>query len=686
MKHFHTSHSISGSMREGFASILTVLSIGAFLMIILVSMYKTTVESQLTVKNNSLRGDYQQREEAFLRAMVANTPNVAIKCMKDNSLSDPTLTGWQYIIENSIIHSNAQTAVNENNVMLTDLNLIAANTRKGNVGDTGIDTTTGLQKTLTWNTVVTPNLGAGSVSPGVQFAGSVDYPAPLTATQDAIRDIDRNFPLITHKKSYATHADQWVGASVVAYPQYNLVPTPSSHFNYNNSDTLIAKHNWWSFNLNLAAEDAGTTNLTNQSKQYILSIYEVPSQLALSANSAATFGAHSDGLAWGADISIGGAVFAEELSTTGDFAIDSVTSRRGVTLSGGTTFNNSTITGDESTSAGSNPMASDLREYAQSAQTTFPISASSDGGRVAFIPINRDISFYDRFAGQADMTAANAVTVDSINAVSPTSWNYYSNGAHQCAINVDITGVSAAANQTPTSLQIRYLVGGVKVTLNPSTLDGTWPSPTSSEGLLFPFHTSLAGGSPRINVYMDRLEPYLQNLGADPPTINNSLSINADYTDSVNTDIQNPSTDYDTANSIILKNAQDLSSYTNGFSLVSNMRLIFDGAFNTTALDEADLPTGYEPPTGDAFHPPVSIFSPEKRYGNRLGAVPVEVNGQIGSIGLNGAGTVNLLDLKSGTGGIVDINNISADLTSITHPGALPPINMMNWMVVVREK
>ena len=69
----------------GFASLLTVISVGVGLLIVLISMYENTVESQAVQSRNMLNSDYKQREEAFLRALVTIIPNKAMLCMQDDS-------------------------------------------------------------------------------------------------------------------------------------------------------------------------------------------------------------------------------------------------------------------------------------------------------------------------------------------------------------------------------------------------------------------------------------------------------------------------------------------------------------------------------------------------------------------------------------------------------------------------
>jgi hypothetical protein len=44
------------------------------------------------------------------------------------------------------------------------------------------------------------------------------------------------------------------------------------------------------------------------------------------------------------------------------------------------------------------------------------------------------------------------------------------------------------------------------------------------------------------------------------------------------------------------------------------------------------------------------------------------------------------LDAKFGNGGVLPPNKIHANLRPITHPADLPPISMMNWLVLLEER
>ena len=118
------------------------------------------------------------------------------------------------------------------------------------------------------------------------------------------------------------------------------------------------------------------------------------------------------------------------------------------------------------------------------------------------------------------------------------------------------------------------------------------------------------------------------------------------------------------------------------------MRLIIDSEVNTTPFT-GTLPVGV-PNTGDYFIP-LSLFAPEKVFGSASGRKSVEINGQLGSLSTDNTSASRIADLVTGTGvnadgsaAIIANSGLNINLNAITHPGNLPPINMMNWLVVVR--
>jgi hypothetical protein len=172
-------------------------------------------------------------------------------------------------------------------------------------------------------------------------------------------------------------------------------------------------------------------------------------------------------------------------------------------------------------------------------------------------------------------------------------------------------------------------------------------------------------------------------LGADALSVNNSLVVNVDYPSNVL--LRKPSipcTDLDYG--VILQECDDLTSFTRGFSLVTNLRLYIGDDFNITA---ATPPSGYTPPSGTSYYPPCSLFAPEKRYGVNSDPFAVQLSGQVGSLAAEtDANPTRPLDSTAVSGGAVAPDRITVNLKPIKHPAELPPITMMNWLIVLEER
>lgn len=65
----------------------------------------------------------------------------------------------------------------------------------------------------------------------------------------------------------------------------------------------------------------------------------------------------------------------------------------------------------------------------------------------------------------------------------------------------------------------------------------------------------------------------------------------------------------------------------------------------------------------------------------------VVLSGQIGSLASETVGTaVRPLDSKNMSGNAMNAANISVNLRPISHPADLPPITMMNWLILLEER
>lgn len=713
----------SSKRQAGYVSFLMVLSTGAILTLLTIYAYRSAMASHAVTSQVQLRVDYSEKNEAILRAIVAITPNRAIRAMQSGSSANATVSDplrWQNIFTESLVLANAGTSISSN----LKNSLSIANLNSANSGDSTLSSPSKIFAAIPSDT--------GYVSAGINRSLGTGYPAPLSSNDSTTNTRDTTYPIISSQKIYNSLAQADVGLSVSSYPNFNLVRYPQINFGYAKpGDYFVAKRNWWAFSVDVAGNDSDKTYLARNKRNFVLSIYEIPSQLAISASSFMSLGQYASGSAW-QNVTIDGGVFAGKAEVLGTTAINALASRRGMTLSSGTTVGGQSFT--------NSPFTPGVREsYQVTSGAFFPVSLASESGRSAFIPINRGAEFFDRFSQ----------TTES-NVLSTTSWNNYSIGALQCAMRLDITGVVSATDPTPTMLRFSYyqtngtrasvnmpLTAATQTTLPPGYVkiceedqSYTFATPvdvaygvsggfTFRQGLsgtiAFNNNTfgdpkvgdwkygywrprgpseikTLASGQRCVTIYPERIPALLTSMGAAGPAINNSLVVNVDYS---STGLNNaakykpyiPCTDTDYG--VILRECGNLAPFTKGFSLVTNLRLFIGDDFNTTAIT---APSGYTPPvtaanpTGSYF-PPCSLFSPEKRYGVDVNPFAVDLRGQIGSLASDTVSTaVRPLDSKNLSGIAIDPSQITVNLSPITHPAQLPPITMMNWLVVLEER
>jgi hypothetical protein len=565
---------------------------------------------------------------------------------------------------------------------------------------------------------------------GINRSLGAGYPPPLSTSTSNTLTRDPLYPIVSADQVYGTLAQSGVGLPVNDYPNFNLLTYPRINFGYARpGDPFVAKRNWWAFSLDVAAQDAGLTRLARPGRDFVLSIYEVPSQLAISASSFMSLGQFASGDAW-QNVTIEGGVFAGKAVVEGETVLPHLSSRRGMTLSGGASIGGQSFE--------SNPFTPGVREAYQLTQGEFfPVSLASESGRVAFVPINRGADYFDRFSHSTESFV-----------LSPTTWNNYSIGALQCAMRLDITQVVSALNKTPTHLRFSYMKAGVRKDLSlPLTTgaatglppgyifaciedqtydfgttvvdvaygkNGYWAYQTGVTGAItydnarfgdplvgtkkdgyykpsYPFEVkTLASGKICLAIYPQRFANFLTSLNADGPAVNHSLVVNVDYTTTTGsvwlTKPVIPCTDLDYG--VILQECADLTSFTKGFSLVTNLRTYIGDDFNIVEYDVAKVPvpTGYTPAAGKYF-PPCSLFVPEKRYGVEVDPFGVNVGGQVGSLASDtDTNPVRPLDSKNMSGNAIASDRITVNLRPIRHPAELPPITMKNWLVVLEER
>ncbi len=632
------------TFRSGYVSILAVVTLASIMLLMLTASFRYNIQNQEAQKKTQIRVDYTNREQALLRAVLTEVPNSAIQNMmaNSNSPSDGVPSRWRWIFERALEKAGGEIALEKNLAEVLGINsqAISGNTGDGNQGH--------IRHTV--NSIGNqPAMHSFYVNAGLNNTGNLlgsGYPETLQIATGDIERLDRDRPVITKAKTYS------------GGEQYKVIPYPDVHFGYvAQLDNFVAKRNWWAFSLAYGATSKSSTGVATIKKNYILSIYEVPSQLALGSTGNTALGKHEDGTEWG-NIRISGGVFATRATTEGALDLDRLASRRGISVSGdssigGVTFDD--FTGD----------LPSREQYEAENSNFFPISNSADSGLVAFLPIARGHESFDDLEDVSDH-----------NSASPTGWNYYSRPAMQTVMKLRVEDVISPEDQTPTSISFTYLAGGIERKVI-YTRGNNWPTEGSAKGATFPFHLESTRIERRtLAVYVGRLASYLESIGADPPSANCSLMVNANYRDNVKISKPNIPT-LPTDISLILRDSKDFTAFPRGFSLVTPFRMYLVNDVNIVSI-ATDA-------NGKQVYPPISLFTPEKRFGMRDQPMNVALKGQVSHVGKDGDRTVRPLDLRSGDNDEVRASKIEADLYSITHPDQLPPITQMNWLVVIEQ-
>lgn len=661
--------------RRGYVSYLLVITTGICLTILMLHSYRKAMQSQQVQGTVSLKVDYREKQEALLRSIVAITPNRAARAMREPMPvggGDGGPVSWRQIFNDALDQANARQSLS-----ISMRNAIAANSISGNASDIAAGDINDV------NVMIDPlSPGDGVVSAGVRQFTTPGYPAPLNwrAGAEELQTRDNNFPLISNNKRYGALAQGNAGVNLdtTVYQDFNQIRYPNINFGYAApGEWFVAKRNWWAFTVDMTAPDAAATKAAADRREYVLSIYEVPSQLAISANTFTNLGQFDDDTEWHDRIRVSGRVYADRAQLGGSVGLAGLSARSEITGAG------SIGAGDGAVNVDADTFDVGRREQYEFANggASMPVSLATESGRAVFVPINRGVEFFDRYAG------TNADPQPAV--FSDTHWNDYSVGANRCAMRLDVIAVNSLSDQMPTRVRFSFLRGGVRVNSEHDigffNNDPTSPFLFSSrnDGVIRPY----------VEVSASKINAYITNtFAADNVSFNHSLAINVNYqmannpTDGVRPR-QPPALPVPGSDDIlvVLKDCADLSAFTRGFSLVTNLLLEISDNFNTQTIAP---PVGYVPPVGQPYYPPSSLFAPQKRWGQGgVDPVTLKLRGQIGAVSSNNQGTAAHIIGETGTTGTrIATNGLTFDLSPITHPGTLPPITMMNWLVTIEEK
>ncbi len=699
---------------RGYATLLTTLSLSLAIMAFAIGAFRETRQAHRVQSLNQVKIDYGQKERAFLRALLHVTPNAIMNGMMRNSgstISTPARPlNWPDILQAALNDASVDQALTADPAVRTNLS-ISANVISANTGDSTfsiLNPTSGAPTGLITAPDGSGNLVMSDTANRPASTASLKLPPQMQLTSGFTPS--NIHPFISLDKRIAGGSGPGVDTP------FSVLPYPKIAFNYNaQGDTFLARRNWWAFTVNFGANTAAATGIAPSPRTYVLSIYEVPSQLAVSsaAGTTTSLGQFADGTNWSSrNISVNGNLYADQARIEDISQVGSVASRQRATLGATGTSSGQTIGGTterrNADAISSNP------------SVLFPFSSSSDSGLVSFLAINRGFSYFDYFAALTDDGRPRRGNPNSINANSagvnntkdrlgPTAWDTYSIAAAQTAMRVEITETLASNNQLPTVLHITARTNGgtsstrQRVERGPNP-DSLWRAPGQGQGTPSPgspWPVSPAGDDwfvqsqvlspsiarPCITLDLTVLQQFLTTIGADGVDINNSIWIGPNHRSVQNANTTNPpsrptaiSTDSDMT--LLITNSDNLTQFTNGLSIITPLRVYFADDLNSVEV----LPT---PPGETApFFNPVSVSAPEKRFGVQNVSPAVNLGGRVAFLPQNtppSSGTViNPLDIRDGATNNVK-TNIQANLTGITKLSELPPISPMNWLTVIEE-
>lgn len=635
----------------GYVSLAIVTGLAIMFTLSLAMLFRSTLLNRDHASKTQLRVDYHQREEALLRALIATLPRKVMACMKAD-YADDAEHSWNTIFAEAVSLSSSSQRLSPEIMQALSL----GGELSGDVGDSSSSVV------QSWITSLTGE--EGRVTPGTSayadvfalsaFAGKLP---PLLDSSFELQAADALRPIVSPLKRYANQVPGLL-ADVRSYSVYNLIPYPNIRFGYAApGEPFVAKRNWWAFTVNYGGSK-GTV-----ARHYVLSLYEIPSQMPIEAATFVSIGKHQDGTDWNANsVSIDGAVYASRMSVTAAYGADRLAGRSSIEMAADVELGDLSVRGDFD--------ALGERERLQAEQGTdvLPVAISANSGRLTFLPLPTGEDYLRRRPAGTTLNA----------------FEEYIAGGDRCRITVEAKAMVSIADQTPTAILVRFATSGGSTREVTLERGKNWPTVFESGGSTIPFQTELTNNSRScLTFHPSLLNDWLISNGGASVATNNSVffSTNSELSPLTVRQPNYPPSVEDMC--IIIRKGKDLSNYIAGLSIVTPLRVYVGDDLNAVASAEPPVGSGLH--AGSVHYPALSIFAAELRVGTTGINRPIEHHGQLGSLVMSGMNTWQPLDMKSGSDDAVHTDSISADLKPLRSPAELPPVHPMNWLVVIEE-
>jgi hypothetical protein len=702
-----TSTYLQRKRSEHGASLLLLVSIIGLAFIVTVAAFLVAASNgQDTARLASAKVDIATREDALMQVILQQT---ATGTAPNTNTSGVTATpaSWTTLMTNAVT------------------TLYSGNGTNGTNGTTYVDPTE-LAALLPLNPAlsgVTPaNTGdTGGTSLSI-FQGYVqEVPFGGTSPVATLANLDPSYnsvlepPLMTWSGNTALSAatalttpqEFFLGSQYTAGTTASVTKLSASHrwgqiiypnvrFGYKQPGNLfVARRVWWRIPVlyqtaqQTLEDQVGVNRYPSALANYILSIYEIPSQLPISGNAYLQIGTNADGTAWGSGIQVAGSIYGGLIQLSAG-TYSGVSSRQQVNVVSPATVNGVAYSAT-TYSLFDQPGTREQMALTQTPGVAAPVSVAENDGKVLMVPVMPGNQFY--------MTAPGGQGTES-------HWDLYARPYYRCRIRIIISGTNPTIfyNSTTGATNSTSPAGAITVTVY-SSPDTSSPSPLQDQILGFldsaattytyvqgysgdstgkgvPAHiwpsgptwmnyTSTTAGDRNLLV-IDVLN-MVKTLGGGTLAQNAPQLYSIYIGSSPTTEPATPFTATDPA--VAITDTNDLSSFTSGLSIVCNQTLYLIDSF-----DQVNVAGGTNPP-------PTSIYAPQVRYGMSGAVSPVALTGQVSVDPASSAPTpVNPLSLTTGSNTPIPPSSVSAKFSEITDPTLVPPIPRISLMFTIEKE
>jgi hypothetical protein len=441
---------------RGEALILTISIIGFAIIVTVAAFVLSASMAQDTERVAAAKVDIATREDALMRAILQQT---ATGVIPPNPATGAGLD-WTPIMTTAVNRVAATTYVDPTEVST----LLSPGVIPANMGDPD-DGSAALSIFQGYDNNGTPLGGTSGVA---NLVGVANSSAPYNATVEPPELVWVSNSNISATTAATNPLQFLLGSQVSATGtsstslsgRWGTVPFPNIRFGLMRpGDSMVARRVWWRIPVlyqtalrTIEAKTAGTnvTRYPGMTANYILSVYEIPSQLPITGNANIQLGLNPDGSGWGNTSSTGnqvqitGSIYGDAVQLNGGTYSGGISSRDQVNV-----VTSSSVAGESFTDNTYNNLGVREQKDLTRAIGAAPVSVAGDNGKVMLVPVATGNAFY--------LPSPNAT---------PTAWDLYSLPYYHCRIRITISGTNSILNyQTAAvqgsagaiTVQIRYL-------------------------------------------------------------------------------------------------------------------------------------------------------------------------------------------------------------------------------------